>query len=303
MLRQTGRARELIHHVRSHPGLYALLAPYLLGTLLLVIIPAAIAIVLSLTAYDSLSPPIWNGLNNFVFIFQYKAFLYAMRNTVGFILLAVPLRMLAMLGLALLLSQPRRGGTLYRIAVYLPTVIPDIAYALLWTWIFNPLFGPLNFILTSLGLPAPLWMVDRSTVGWIVLFMSLFQIGEGFVVLLAALGDIPSVYYENAAVDGATSRQMFRQITFPLLRPWLLLLTFRDILVGAQAIFTPAFIMMAGERAYTVWFIPQMIYEESFGRFRFGVASAVMVIWMIIAGLLLYGAYRFVRGWGYADEV
>jgi len=303
MLRQIGLVRDTFNHVRRHAGLYALLTPYLLGTILLVIIPAGIAIALSLTKYDSLSPPIWTGLSNYAFILQYKAFVYAMRNTVGFILLAVPLRMLAMLGLALLLSQPRRAGTLYRIAVYLPTVIPDIAYALLWTWIFNPLFGPINFILTSLGLPAPSWIVDRSTVGWIVLFMSLFQIGEGFVVLLAALGDIPAVYYENAAVDGATPRQVFRQITFPLLRPWLLLLTFRDILVGAQAIFTPAFIMMAGERAYTVWFIPQMIYEESFGRFRFGVASAVMVVWMLIAALLLYGAYRFVRGWGYADEV
>ncbi|HLY27288.1 MAG TPA: sugar ABC transporter permease [Aggregatilineales bacterium] len=293
-------------HLKSRTrqyALYTMLAPYLLGTLLLVIVPTLIAVGLAFTTYDGFSAPTWTGLDNFVFIGQYNAFLYAVRNTVGFIVLAVPLRLLAMLALALLLRARRRGGNLYRVAVYLPTIIPDIAYALLWTWIFNPVFGPVNIILPALGLPAPAWMVNRNTTGIILLIMSLFQVGEGFVVLLAALADIPAAYSDSAALDGATSWQIFRYITFPLLRPWLALLTFRDIVVGSQAIFTPAFIMMGGERAYAAWFLPQMLYEEAFGRFRFGVASAVMVVWLLTAGLLLALAYRVVRGWGYADDL
>src|SRR5258708_5308354 len=98
----------------SQRAVYIMLMPYLLGTLLLVIIPTLIAIGLAFTTYDGFSAPTWTGFDNFAFIGQYNAFLYAVRNTVGFIILAVPLRLLAMLGLALLLRARRRGGNLYR---------------------------------------------------------------------------------------------------------------------------------------------------------------------------------------------
>ena len=288
---------------RRTAALYGMLAPYLLGTFLLLIVPVSIAIGLSFFNYDSLSPPTWVGLQNYLFIFQYQAFLAGSKNTIGFILMAVPLRLIAMLGLALLMNRPRRGTRVFRAAIYLPTVIPDIANALLWTWIFNPLFGPINVILGALGLPQPLWITDKSLTIWVLLVMALFQIGEGFVVLLAALHDIPDEYYQVAQVDGGSRWQVFRYVTLPLLRPWLVLLTFRDIVFGSQQVFTPAFIMMGGGRFYSAWFLPQMIYEEAFGRFRFGVAFATMSMWMLIAGILLYAAYRVLRGWGYTDEI
>lgn len=288
---------------RRNLGLYLLLAPYLIGVILLIVIPTLISFGLAFTSYDALSAPIWVGLDNFTFIATYKAFLYGARNTLGFIALAVPLRVGTMLALALLFKQPRRGVRFFRIAVYLPSVIPDVAYALLWTWIFNPLWGPINLLLQQLGLPTPAWIVDRNTIGWIVIVMSLFQIGEGFVVMLTGLHDIPKAYYESAEIDGANRWQSFRSVTFPLLRPWVVLLTFRDIAVGAQNIFTPAFLMMGGSRNYAAWFLPQMLYEEAFGRFRIGVASAVMVTWLAAASVLFLIAFRVLRGWGYANEI
>jgi len=288
---------------RRNLGLYLLLAPFLIGVLVLMVIPTMLSIGLAFTSYDSLSAPVWAGLDNFVFISTYQAFLYGARNTIGFIVLAVPLRVVAMLALALLMRQSRGGMRFFRVVVYLPSVIPDVVYALLWTWIFNPLWGPVNLVLQLLKLPTPAWIVDRNTVGVILVIMSLFQIGEGFVVMLAALHDIPRDYYQSAVIDGATHWQSFRYVTMPLLAPWLALLTFRDIAVGAQNIFTPAFLMMGGSHAYAAWFLPQMIYEESFGRFRFGVASAVMVTWLAVAGILLWLAFRILRGWGYANEL
>src|SRR5262245_41002283 len=249
---------------RRFRPLYAMLTPYLFGTLVLTVIPATIAIALAFTNYDAFSPPTWAGLDNFGFIFRYAAFLYGARNTILFLVLAVPLRILGMLAVAILLNRPRRGIGIYRVAVYLPTVIPDVAYALLWAWIFNPIYGPINAILQALGLPTPAWMVDRATVIWILLVISLYQIGEGFVVLLAGLRDIPDELYQTAEADGATRWQIFRFITFPLLRPWLVLLTFRDIAVSAQTIFTPAYLMMGQSRSYANWFLPQMMYEEAF---------------------------------------
>src|SRR5690348_7629158 len=106
---------------RRNLSLYLLLAPYLIGVLVLIVIPTAITIGLAFTSYDSLSPPLWAGLDNFVFISTYQAFLYGARNTIGFIVLAVPLRIVVMLALALLMRQPRRATRLFRTAVYLPT--------------------------------------------------------------------------------------------------------------------------------------------------------------------------------------
>ena len=102
-----------------------------------------------------------------------------------FIVFAVPLRLLGALALALLLYRRFRGVAAYRTAGYLPTVVPDVAYALLWLWIFNPLYGPLNLALGSLGGPTPSWLTDPRAAQWAVIIMSLFTIGEGFIVAMA----------------------------------------------------------------------------------------------------------------------
>src|SRR5215831_18577382 len=98
---------------QQNRALYLLLAPYLIGVLLLVAVPAVISIILSFTSYDSLSLPVWVGLDNYVFVASYRAFLYGARNTIGFIVLAVPLRILAMLGLGLLMRQSSAGVRFY----------------------------------------------------------------------------------------------------------------------------------------------------------------------------------------------
>src|SRR5262245_50822910 len=123
---------------RYRAELYGLLSPYLLGTLVLVAIPAALSLALSFSYYDALSPPFWTGLQNFREIASDPLLWISLGNSLYFILLAVPLRVLGALFLALLLNRPRRGTGVYRAAVYLPTVVPDIAYALIWLWIFNP---------------------------------------------------------------------------------------------------------------------------------------------------------------------
>src|SRR5262249_49349029 len=101
--------------IRRNTALLVLIAPYVVGTLFLTIIPALIAIALSFTNYDSLSAPTWAGLTNYAFIFKYQAFLGGTQNTLTFIILAVPLRISAMLLLSLLLRRPRRGIQIYRV--------------------------------------------------------------------------------------------------------------------------------------------------------------------------------------------
>ena len=280
-----------------------MLLPFLLGTVILVILPMVLTVGLAFTEYDVLSPPVWRGLESFAIIARRDLFWIALRNSLVYALLAVPLRLLGALSLALLLNNKRWGTNLYRTGIYLPTVIPAIAYAFIWLWIYNPLYGPLNKILGTFGLPEPAWLADSKTALLAIVIMAGFQLGEGFVILLAGLQDIPREYYDAAAVDGGNRWIMFRRITLPLLMPWLLLLSIRDMIASVQSSFAPAYLMTDGGPYYATLFLPLLIFEEAFDRFRFGEASAMMVIMFMGIGLLLYLLYRFTGGWGYSDEI
>ena len=138
-----------------------MLVPYLLGTLLLVALPALMSAALAFTTYDALSPPVFVGLDQLPPPGRRPA--GARRPSPTRCSSSCwPCRCASSgrLGLALLLLRPRRGVGGYRAAVYVPTVIPDVAYALIWLWIFNPLFGPVNLALGRLGLPMPAWLAD-----------------------------------------------------------------------------------------------------------------------------------------------
>ncbi len=280
-----------------------MLLPFLLGVIVLVLLPLLITLVLAFTEYDALSWPTWKGLGNFSEIFRRDLFWIAVRNSLAFVALAVPVRMAAALLLALFFSHRRKGTGIYRSAVYLPTVIPDVAYALIWLWIFNPLYGPLNLGLKWLGIDGPAWLVYKETALISLVIMALFQIGEGFVVLLAGLQDAPPDYYDAAAVDGGTHWQVFASITLPLLAPWLVLLTIRDLIWSLQSTFAPAYLMTGGGPHYATLFLPLLIFDEAFDRFRFGQASAMMLLMLVAIGLLLLILRRVSGGWGYSDDV
>lgn len=272
-----------------------LLVPYVAGTVALVAIPALMSFGLSFTSYDLISAPRFVGLNSFADVFRDPMFHAAVVNSIVFIALAVPLRVLGALALALLLNRPRRAIGFYRTSIYLPTVVPDVAYALIWLWVLNPLYGPLNLVLAAIGFAPPAWLVEPETAKLGFVLMSLFQIGEGFVILLAGLQDVPREYDEAAEVDGATTVQRFRFITLPLLVPWLLLLTFRDIVLTFQYTFVPSYVMTGGDPYYSTLFFPLLIYEEAFDRFRYGQGSAMMLLMFLITAALVGILYLLLR--------
>lgn len=274
----------------SGPRLTAwiMLAPFLGGTFLLIVVPALLTFALAFANYDALSPPTWNGIHNFIDAFHDPVFHDAAWNSFIFVATAVPLRIVGALALALLLQERRRAASLYRASVFLPTVVPDVAYALIWLWIFNPLYGPINLILAGFGIKGAAWLVNPDTALGAIVFMSLFQIGEGFVLMLAALHHIPQDYYDAAALDGASRYGRFRHVTLPLITPWLLLLFVRDVVITLQSSFTAAYLMTGGGPYYATFLMPLMIYEEAFDRFRFGVASAMMLVTFLTICILLY---------------
>jgi multiple sugar transport system permease protein len=263
---------------------------------------------LAFTQFDALSPPQPVGLANFREMLADQQFQNGLRLSVGLVLVAVPLRVLGALLLALLLRGRGRGFGVFRGAAYLPTIIPDVAYALVWLYIFNPLYGPLTNLshvfqslveveIVPLGPPPGVWLTDPQSARVGVILMLLFTIGEGFVLLLAALHEIPQELYEQAAIDGAAGDQQLVHITLPLLAPALLLLSLRDTIFTFQASFVAAMIVTKGGPYYATTYLPYWIYLNTTEFQRFGYAAAMNWVLYGITAAVIILQFWIARRW------
>lgn len=278
--------------------LLLLLLPYLIGLIGLILIPAAFTAAMSLFEYDLLRPPTFVGIGNFIELLGDRIFQGALLSSLAFVLIAVPLRLLGALGLSLLLHKPMRGASLYRVAVYLPTIVPEIAYALIWIWLLNPLYGPINLTLGAVGLPTPGWFTDPVAARWGVVLLSLFTIGEGFLVAIAARRLIPGELYEMAATERAGPMATFRHITLPFMAPTLLLLAARDVIFSLQITFVPALIIFdGGPPPNATTYLPFFIYRNGFEYLRYGYAAAATLVMFAVTVAIIAIQYRIARRW------
>ena len=278
--------------------LWLLLLPYLLGLLVLVMLPALLSVPFAFTDYDALSPPEWVGLDNFREIFSDRLFWNGLGVSLFFIVTAIPLRALVALLLAFLLHKPRRSSKLYRSIIYLPTIIPDVAYALLWLYIFNPLYGPLNWILPLFGQKAEGWLLEPWPAKFAVVIMMLLPIGEGFVLMLAALQDIPGELEDASKIDGATGWQRFRFLTMPLLAPALILLVFRDTALSFQTTFVPSLITFeGGSPYYATLFLPAYVWQYITEHQRFGYAAGMTWVMYAITAAIIALQFLVIKRW------
>lgn len=286
----------------SYQGrLRLLLLPYQLGIVVLVVIPVLLAFGLAFFHYDALSPPQFAGMLNFRLIFTDELFVLSVQNTLALVIISVPLRVLGAFLLARLLQGNGRSDrhliAWVRGMVYLPSVIPGAAYALAWLWILNPLYGPLNLLLQSVGLAAPGWLADPTWAKPGIALALLWPIGEGFLVSLAALHDVPPELEDAAYVDGAGRGATLRHIILPLMAPILLLLTFRDAILILQESFTTIWLMTQGGPYYATYTLPLLIYEQGFGLFSFGTASAALWVLYLLTGGIVLVLYVIARQW------
>ena len=277
-----------------------MLSPVLIGLTLLIIVPALMTIPVAFTRYDALTSPEWLALGNFREMFRDEMFYNGLRASFVYVLLAVPVRLLGALLLALLLNRPGRGMTLFRGAVYLPTVVPDIAYVLLWLYIFNPLFSPLNVFLPLFGgqdgAPAG-WLLDGTSAQVAIVIVLFWTLGEGFVLLMAALQDIPRELTESAAIDGASRWQQLTRITLPLLTPMLLLVVFRDTIHSFQANFVATVILTDGGPYHATSYLPFWIWQNAIDYQRFGYAAAMTLVLFVVTAVAIALQFAVVRRW------
>jgi multiple sugar transport system permease protein len=278
-----------------------LAAPYAVGLVFLVLAPTLVTIGLAFTEFDLVRDARWIGGDNFDELVDDDVFRAAVRNSIVYALLATPLRLAGALGLALGLHRWRRGVVARRAGVLLPSIVPDAAYAMVWIWLVNPLYGPLNLVLGELGLPEPAWTTDPTAAMAAVVLMGGWQIGEGFLVCLAVRQQVPVELEELAAIEGAGSWQRFRLVILPLMGPTLVLLALRDTVFAFQSSFVPALLVTGGgPPPHATTFVPLFVYRTGFEYLRYGYAAAATVVMLVVTAGVLVVQWRLVARWRHA---
>jgi multiple sugar transport system permease protein len=293
--------------VTERRQLALMLTPYLFGLTLLVALPALVTFGLAFTEYDLLRSPEFVGLDNFTALAEDDIFATALKNSLVFAAVAVPLRLAGALGLALLLHRRFTGVGAHRSSAVLPSVIPDIAYGLVWLWLFNPIYGPINVLLkwhgdspttTAWGVQPPQWLTHPNDARAAIIIMSLFVIGEGFVILLVTRQGLPTELYDLAALEDATAWGVFRRVTLPLMAPILLLLLARDTIFSLQWTFVPALIVTeGGPPLYSTTYVPLFVYRNAFEYLRYGYAAGATLVMFLLTALIVWLQWRIVRRW------
>ncbi len=284
---------------------YLFLLPWFVGLLVIVLGPMVASLYLSFTDYNPLGSPEWVGLENYARLGEDPRYLKSVGVTATYVLVSVPLQLAFALLLALLLDKGLRGLAFYRSVFYLPSLLgTSVAIALLWRQVFGGR-GLLNQVLRAVGVDnPPSWIANPDTAVYTLVALAVWMFGAPMIIFLAGLRQIPTMYYEAAAVDGAGALRRFFSITLPLLTP---VIFFNLVLqmIGAFQAFTPAYVISdgLGGPVDSTLFYTLYLYQEGFTSFRMGYASAMA--WVLLGVIAIFTALQFLvsRFWVfYGDE-
>lgn len=279
-------------------GDYAFLAPFLVLFTAFTLLPLAYGVGMSLFRWESLSPlpPEFSGVANYREALDDAYFRGALKATLWFTVLSLPLTIIVALGMAVALGALRRRSGLYRAVIYLPTIVNVAVAGILWRWLYSTELGLFNRILRGMGWPEIGWLTDATWAMPSIVLMTLWwQVGGPTIVLLAAIYQIPPDYYEAARIDGAGAWTRFRHITLPLLRPVLLFVVIMN-LIGSFQVFGQTFLLTpdGGPNRSTLTLV-QYIYEVSFENFRLGYGAAMSALLFVIIGTTVLLHFKVLR--------
>lgn len=283
---------------------YLFLLPWFLGILILVAGPMLASLYLSFTDYDLLSSPEWNGLDNYSRMFTEDArYFNSLRVTLIYVFVSVPLSVAFALLVAVMLNTGIRALGVYRAIYYLPSLLGgSVAIAVLWRQVFGN-DGLVNQALGVFGIDGPGWISAPEYALSTLIVLHVWQFGAPMVIFLAGLKQIPQDLYDAAAIDGAGRTDQFFRITVPLLTPLIFFNLVLEMIRAFQA-FTPAFVVSGGTGgpSDSTLFYTLYLYQEGFGNFRMGYASAMA--WMLLVIVAVFTALAFLTSkyWVYYED-
>lgn len=264
------------------------ISPWIIGFVLLTLLPLLGSFYISFTEWKIVSDPIWIGLENYKELFKDPIFLKSLKVTFTYCAITIPISMILSFIVAMLLNGDLPYASLLRTIYYLPCVVSSVAASLLWGWVFNYRFGLLNSILRIFGVQGPNWVADEKWALISLAFMSLWGVGGGIIFYLAGLQAVPQHLHEAARMAGAGWWRRLFTITIPSMSPilWFSLLT--NIISGLQS-FTSAYLMTSGGPNNATMFYALYLYNNAFKYHKMGKACAMA--WILFVIIMILSAF------------
>jgi multiple sugar transport system permease protein len=283
----TGKPAKRFGRQQARLGML-FVSPAMILFAIFVVLPAFSALYLSFTKYDILTSPQWVGFDNYRRILDDTLFRRSIRNILTYCAMYVPAMIVLSLLLATALNRKRPGMTIFRAIYYLPVVTSPVASATVWTWILNKDFGAVNQLLGYIGIDGPAWLSNSDTALYAIVLVTLWGgLGGNMVIYLAGLQGVPAELTEAARLDGAGTWQVFRDITWPMLRTTTLFVV-TVTLIGSFQLFDQAYVMTQGGPGYATLTPVYSIYQNGFNRLQMGYASSqAFVLFIVILAITI----------------
>lgn len=274
---------------------YLFILPSLLHFLVFTIYLMASSLVMSTWVWDLLTPHKERGLYNYrTLLFHDQIFRTAFKNTLLYTLFTIPTGMVIALLLALAVNVKLRGISFFRAAYFLPVVVPVVATALIFRWLYNPDVGLINYFLGLFGVPKHDWLGSSSLALPSIAAMAVWQsLGLNMTFFLVGLQSIPQHLYEAAELDGAGRWMRFRHITWPLLTPMTFFILVTATIANLQGGFEQVYLMTKGGPGYSTYLNSYYIYSQAFRFFHYGYAAAYSWVVFAVIGVVTFLQFRF----------
>jgi len=268
--------------------------PALIGFLVFMVWPTVRGIYLSFTSFNLLTPPKFNGLDNYIRMVQDPVFWNALKVTLLYVVINIGVQTIFALVIAVMMQRLTKR-TWLRGIVLTPYLVSNVVAALVFLWVLDFQLGIFNKFIAFIGLDKIAFLADAN---WVIPTVALINVWHyvGYTALLifAGLQTIPETMYEAGRIDGASEARMFRSITIPLLRPVLALVLIITV-VGSFQVFDTVAVTTKGGPVDSSRVLQYYIYDVAFGRFQFGYASAMSVALLIVLVIITFVQYRLTR--------
>lgn len=274
---------------------YFFIAPFALFFLMFEVYPMLRAFYISLFDYG-LGSQKWIGFDNYASLLKDSVFLRSIANTFGFVIGTVPLTVLfALFAASMIYRKNKALAAFFRGAFYLPVVTSQVILSLVWAWIYNPVNGMANYMLSMFGAEPVMWMSDeRVALPALILIVVTFNVGQPIILYLAAMGNISPDYYEAADLDGANLWHKFRHITMPLLKPTSLYILVMATIWAFQT-FVIVQLMTGGGPNYATSTIMYLLYNTAFIYGKLGMASAMGILITALISVVAFAQFRLMK--------
>ncbi|HEY8803558.1 MAG TPA: sugar ABC transporter permease [Clostridium sp.] len=278
---------------------YFMIAPTIIGLLILNIWPLIQTIYLSFNKTSDFGTNQWIGLDNYKHMFSDPAVWHATLNTLEYTAISVPVGVILSIGIAVLLNSKIKGKTIYRTIYFLPMVSAPAAIAMVWKWLYSSDFGLFNYLLSLIGIHGPNWLTNPKLALLSIIVVGIWSyLGYNMIILLAGLQEIPKSFYEAAEIDGAGPIRQFFSITLPLISPTMFFVVVTSMISGLQ-VFDLIFMMISKSSAVmdSTQSLVYLFYNYSFVMNDKGYGSTIIVLLLAIILLITVIQLKLQKKW------